>query len=210
MHFQYFRFKYVQWLKKYIPVDIFGECGPKSCGKNKNMGHLYSLDEDPCFNMVNRNYRFYIAFENAICKDYVTEKVFNSLQLNTIPLLLGGANYTKLLPPNSFINVGDFNNPEHLAEYLYTLLRNQTLFDSYFKWRPHYNIHTFMSIPDNCALCDLLSSGQLDTPKVYKDMFSWLVKDAECVYTSPKWKLGRYVSVWNDAASRSHGLMIRR
>ena len=69
------RMKYVLWLKKYIRVDIIGDCGPKSCGKNKNMGHQYSLHEDPCFKMVNKNYRFYIAFENALCKDYVTEKV---------------------------------------------------------------------------------------------------------------------------------------
>ena len=93
-------------------MDIFGECGPKSCGKNKNMGHLYSLDEDPCFNMVNRNYRFYIAFENAICKDYITEKTYNALKLNTIPIVLGGVNYTSILPPNSFINAAEFISPQ--------------------------------------------------------------------------------------------------
>ena len=117
---------------------------------------------------------------------------------------MGGVNYSRILPPGSFINAGDFDNPEHLSSYLFSLLRNETLFESYFSWRPYYNIHSYMSIPDNCALCDLLSSGQLNTPKVYKDMFNWLVKKAECVYTSPKWRLGRYVGVWNEAANRSH------
>ena len=32
------------------------------------------------------NFRFYLAFENALCKDYVTEKIFNALRLNTIPV----------------------------------------------------------------------------------------------------------------------------
>ena len=45
-------------LQKFIKVDIYGDCGPLSCGKNRNMGHLYSLDDDPCFDLVNRNYRY--------------------------------------------------------------------------------------------------------------------------------------------------------
>ena len=185
-------------------MDIFGECGARKCGKNKNMGHLYNLNKDPCFDMVNRNYRFYITFENAICKDYVTEKVFNSLQLNTIPILLGGANYTKILPPSSFINAGDHESPKELAKFLYNLLRDETQFNSYFHWRPYYNIQSFMSIPDNCALCDQLVSGQLSQHKVYENMFSWLVRDAECVYISPSWKIRRYLSIWKEAAMRSH------
>ena len=37
-----------------------------------------------CF--YDNNFRFYLAFENALCKDYVTEKIFNALRLNTIPV----------------------------------------------------------------------------------------------------------------------------
>ena len=48
-------------LQKFIKVDIYGDCGPLSCGKNRNMGHLYSLDDDPCFDLVNRNYRYTIT-----------------------------------------------------------------------------------------------------------------------------------------------------
>jgi hypothetical protein len=56
--------------------------------------------------------RFYISFENAICKDYITEKTFNALKLNTIPIVLGGVNYMAELPPGSFINAAQFVSPQ--------------------------------------------------------------------------------------------------
>ena len=63
--------------------------------------------------LIEREYcRFYISFENAICKDYITEKTFNALKLNTIPIVLGGANYTKLLPPGSYINAAEYISPQ--------------------------------------------------------------------------------------------------
>ena len=55
------RDKYIGWLQKWIGVDIFGKCGDKQCGEVKNIGHEYSTDEDPCFHMVNRNYRSVIS-----------------------------------------------------------------------------------------------------------------------------------------------------
>ena len=61
---------------------------------------------------MNDYFRFYISFENAICKDYITEKTFNALKLNTIPIVLGGVNYTSVLPPGSFINAAEFVSPQ--------------------------------------------------------------------------------------------------
>ena len=52
------RLKYVHWLQKFMAVDIYGECGPLSCGTSRNMGHSYHLQDDPCFHMVNTNYRW--------------------------------------------------------------------------------------------------------------------------------------------------------
>ena len=59
------RDKYIGWLQKWIGVDIFGKCGDKQCGEVKNIGHEYSTDEDPCFHMVNRNYRSVISIYTA-------------------------------------------------------------------------------------------------------------------------------------------------
>ena len=102
--------------------------------------------------------RFYISFENAICKDYITEKTFNALKLNTIPIVLGGVNYTAELPPGSFINAAQFVSPQGnihtkplletifltiqgLANYLYKLLQKPDLFAKYFEWRRYYNVY---------------------------------------------------------------------
>ena len=41
--------------------------------------------EDACYQMLNNTYKFYLALENSVCQDYVTEKFFNILQYNVIP-----------------------------------------------------------------------------------------------------------------------------
>ena len=61
---------YVQIMQYYIDVDIYGKCGNLTC----------SLEND-CFDDLAENYKFYLAFENALCPDYVTEKFFRTLRL---------------------------------------------------------------------------------------------------------------------------------
>lgn len=55
----------VRELKKYVDVDVYGDCGTKKCPRNK---------EDECRKMVSRKYKFYLSLENSLCLDYVTEK----------------------------------------------------------------------------------------------------------------------------------------
>ena len=52
------------------------------------------------------------------CRDYVTEQFFNMHNLNMIPVVLGGANYSAIAPPHSFIDAADF--PKYV--YTFTLL----------------------------------------------------------------------------------------
>jgi glycoprotein 3-alpha-L-fucosyltransferase len=63
--------QYAKELQQYIPVDIYGQCGTRNCSHST---------ENECFEMLNEDYKFYLAFENANCKDYITEKLLrNSL-----------------------------------------------------------------------------------------------------------------------------------
>ena len=57
---------YVAELNKYIDVDIYGICGDKTCKRTSQS----------CFQMLKRDYKFYLSFENSNCKDYITEKLY--------------------------------------------------------------------------------------------------------------------------------------
>ena len=71
-------------------------------------------------------------------QDYVTEKFFNILPYNVIPVVFNGANMSAIAPPHSYINAEDFSSVEQLAEYLQLVARNDSLFASYFWWRDYY------------------------------------------------------------------------
>ena len=78
------REEYVSELQKHIPVDIFGKCGTKNWpGRRTN---------SECGSLLEREYMFYLAFENSKCNDYVTEKFFAIQQLDILPIVMGGAN----------------------------------------------------------------------------------------------------------------------
>lgn len=62
-------------------VDIYGSCGSFKCSRNI---------PNKCFEILNRDYKFYLAFENSNCKDYITEKFFvNALNRNILPIVMG-------------------------------------------------------------------------------------------------------------------------
>ncbi len=66
---------YVKELSKHIPVDIYGNCGNLTCS---NRNH--------CKEMIRRDYKFYVAFENSLCTDYVTEKLAIGLIYDAVPV----------------------------------------------------------------------------------------------------------------------------
>lgn len=70
-----------------LTVDIYGWCGPKTCPRDR-------IEE--CLEMLKKEYYFYLAFENSLSKDYVTEKIMYPLQYYTVPIVFGGADYSRL------------------------------------------------------------------------------------------------------------------
>ncbi|XP_059141020.1 alpha-(1,3)-fucosyltransferase C-like [Physella acuta] len=104
-------------LKKYIDVDIFGYCGPLNCPK---------ATKEECEKMLTTTYRFYLSFENSLCRDYVTEKFFRNFNRHhVIPVARGGFNYRKYIPPGGYVDASQFPNASSLARHLKKLAANK-------------------------------------------------------------------------------------
>lgn len=61
---------------------------------------------------LERSYKFYLSFENSLCRDYVTEKFLNPLIYTMVPIVYGSANYSAWLPElnSSYIDVRNFSS----------------------------------------------------------------------------------------------------
>lgn len=109
------RMQYAKELKNHLKLDIFGK---KRCQDNKP---LPCGESSLCFHHLLKNtYKFYLAFENSICKEYVTEKLGRALKYGSLPIVLGSSieDVTKITPPDSFLHVDNFTSPKELAEYV--------------------------------------------------------------------------------------------
>ena len=49
-----------------MQVDEYGPCGKHSCPRS---------NQSLCNEMLSRDYKFYLSFENSHCTDYITEKL---------------------------------------------------------------------------------------------------------------------------------------
>ena len=100
------RYRILRELEKFIHVDEFGECSGKVlCPKSKG---------EECDRFI-KKYKFYLAFENSFCRDYLTEKVWQIFERNQIPVVAASRTTCELLPENSYLNVFDYPTLESLA-----------------------------------------------------------------------------------------------
>ena len=95
---------------------------------------------------------------------------FRGFDMELIPVVLGGANYTKLLPPHSFIDVRDYESPKHLAKYLLHLVKHPTEYMEYFAWKQNYRLLKTVIVRRRgfCQLCEMLH----DRHRIYKSSFN--------------------------------------
>ncbi|XP_026315232.1 alpha-(1,3)-fucosyltransferase C-like [Hyposmocoma kahamanoa] len=78
--------KLIPELSRYnLNIDITGFCGDRYC----------QLWGEECHVAIETDYYFYLAFENSMCDDYVTEKILTATQHYSIPIVFGGANYSR-------------------------------------------------------------------------------------------------------------------
>ena len=161
------REKYVEELQKHIEVDIFGACGKGRC--DQECDH------------IERDYMFYLSFENSLCDHYVTEKLWNWLNKSIVPVVMGQTNYSAIVPPHSIINVMDFAEPADLASHLKGLMSSETEYLSHFWWKDFYMVAEMRS-PAYCMLCQMLHEEGEEKlpPKVVDHLEDWWVGGGHC------------------------------
>ncbi|XP_075217380.1 alpha-(1,3)-fucosyltransferase 10 [Lycorma delicatula] len=129
------RDSYVAELMKHIKIDSYGVCL-----RNKdfpdNLKNIKSGDSEKFMNGDFLNfvaqYKFTIVFENTVCDDYISDKLWRSLIVGSVPIYYGSPTVTDWLPnKNSAILMTDFGSPKALANYLHELNKNDIQYSSY-------------------------------------------------------------------------------
>ncbi|XP_057168089.1 3-galactosyl-N-acetylglucosaminide 4-alpha-L-fucosyltransferase FUT3-like [Ursus arctos] len=154
------RVRYYRTLQAHIKVDVYGQ-------------NHKALPRDIMIQQLSQ-YKFYLAFENSLHPDYITEKLWrNALDAWAVPVVLGPSrrNYEQFLPPDAFIHVSDFQSPKELAQYLLALDKDHARYLSYFHWRESWRPQTFSWALMFCKACWRLQ--QESTYQTVPSIASW-------------------------------------
>ncbi|XP_049884483.1 alpha-(1,3)-fucosyltransferase B-like [Pectinophora gossypiella] len=121
----------------YIAIDSYGsrlqnkELPGNLSAKLPKASFLFHLYDEELMSFL-AQYKFIIAIENAVCKDYVTEKLWRAIELGVVPIYYGSPLIRDWLPNNkSAILLEDFPTPELLSQHLHYLLNNDTAYEEY-------------------------------------------------------------------------------
>ena len=129
--------------------------------------------------MTNMSYdMFYLAFENSICTDYVTEKFYGTLEMDIVPIVRGGANYSAIAPPGSFIDVSDYSSPQELAKELKRLSNAREEYLNFFRWKAKTKVLQESGQGLGCNLCKSLHESK--PTKTYQDLGTWWRGGGNC------------------------------
>ncbi|ELU02470.1 hypothetical protein CAPTEDRAFT_25043, partial [Capitella teleta] len=166
------REKYVKELSKYIPIDIYGGCGTLECGGTDREARAVCSD-----NLLNNVYKFYLAFENSFCKDYVTEKLFMYRKYDVMPVVMGAVDYSNIMPPGTFIDVRDYRDPKDLASYLKYLDKHDEIYDRMLNKKRALKPIFKDYLPYECRLCKHLHDNYNRQERVFDIARYWSLEN---------------------------------
>lgn len=121
-------------------IEKIKEIGP--------VDHISKYDKEienlSCYNThellkVFNKYRFVICFENSYNDGYVTEKIFNCLFANTIPIYSGSSKIEEIINPDCFINVPENSDMDALVEKIKKINASEEEYNKYIKTSPKTN-----------------------------------------------------------------------
>ncbi|XP_027709511.1 alpha-(1,3)-fucosyltransferase 10 isoform X2 [Vombatus ursinus] len=128
------RDSYVRELMSHIQVDSYGEC-LRNRDLPPQLKNPASMDDDGFYRVL-AQYKFILAFENAVCDDYITEKFWRPLKLGVVPVYYGSPSIADWLPSNkSAVLVKGFSHPRELAGFIKQLDNNDEEYEAYIEWK---------------------------------------------------------------------------
>ncbi|XP_030029346.1 alpha-(1,3)-fucosyltransferase C-like [Manduca sexta] len=149
-------------LKSYnYTIDTYGTCGKNKCPEGKI---------SKCYKIMEKRYFFQLDFEETFAEDYINERIVKTLTHLAIPIVLGGADYTRFLPPGSYINTQIFDMKKLCAIIDY-LIKNPNMYEYFFDWKNHY-YYAPKSKSYICDLCSKLNNNSA-VKKSYAEFRQW-------------------------------------
>ena len=158
------RYRLAEEINKIVSVDMYGKCNKHVC--------LFNTPE--CDNKL-KLYKFHLALENSYCKDYFTEKFWETFDKEVVPIVAWKQSPGELVPSHSYINIFDFPDVNSFTDYLKKVLANDTLYNSYFEWKRKYKIGSHYN-NQWCPICDQLHNQSIPA-QVIRDPYQWLHDD---------------------------------
>ncbi|XP_007434280.1 alpha-(1,3)-fucosyltransferase 10 [Python bivittatus] len=184
------RDSYVKELMAHIEIDSYG-----ACLHNRDLPeHLQnpaSMDSDS-FHKILAQYKFVLAFENAVCEDYITEKLWRPLKLGVVPIYYGSPTIQDWLPSNkSAILITEFSHPKDLAQYIKALDADDKEYVAYLEWKLKGDI-------SNKQLLAVIKERTWGVQDIMKDNY---IDAFECMVCT---------RVWENIRRQAKGMLPRR
>lgn len=121
---------FVKALGAFVTVDALGPCL-----NTRPFPKDFGVESGSSLIPIYARYRFTLAFHDATDVHYVDEKLYLPLIAGSVPIVSGPSNLAKFAPPNSYIDVDDFQDPASLAAHLKYLLQNESAYQEYLRWK---------------------------------------------------------------------------
>ena len=132
---------YVAALMRHVAVDCYG--------RRPDHRRIPGDDGREAKLRTIARYRFTLAFENSIARDYVTEKFFDALCAGSVPVVLGAPNVAAFAPaPGCYLDVADFPDPAALGARLRALCADDAAYATFLRWKRDGVAASFRALAD--------------------------------------------------------------
>lgn len=96
-------------------MDVYGKGWPDDISKEDSRDGNWGPSKKQALD----NYNFNLCFENTASPNYMTEKIWDSIENYCLPIYYGkNTNAYQIFPKDSFIDYSNFNSPQELFDFV--------------------------------------------------------------------------------------------